>query len=85
MPPARHWCPSSRPEASRAAGSLPLAFWKRQDSFELVAVTGLEPHRSLMVASNGQWLAGYVPAVLRAHPFWLVRNSRPETPRPVRR
>ena len=60
-------------EATRAAGSLPLAFWKRQDSFELVAVTGLEPHRSLMVASNGQWLAGYVPAVLRAHPFWLVQ------------
>jgi hypothetical protein len=60
-------------EASRAAGSLPLAFWKKQDSFELVAVTGLEPNQSLMVANNGQWLAGYVPAVLRAHPFWLVR------------
>ena len=60
-------------EASRAAGSLPLAFLKKQDTYELVAVTGLEPQRSLMVASNGQWLAGYVPAVLRAHPFWLVR------------
>ncbi len=60
-------------EATRAAGSLPLAFWKKQDTFELVAVMGLEPQRSLMVASNGRWLAGYIPAVLRAHPFWLAR------------
>jgi len=60
-------------EAARAAGHLALAFSKKQDTYELVAVTGLVPQQGLLVASTGQWLAGYVPAVLRAHPFWLVR------------
>ncbi|MEG1453964.1 MAG: SapC family protein, partial [Comamonas sp.] len=56
-----------------AALHLPMAFVAHGDSFVVVAVLGLQQGQNLLVApSNGQWVAGYVPAALRGYPFSLV-------------
>jgi hypothetical protein len=37
------------------------------------ALLGLRPQESLLVSPEGRWLAGYVPAALRAYPFAFVQ------------
>ncbi|MTJ82171.1 MAG: SapC family protein [Telmatospirillum sp.] len=59
-------------EMANAAMVFPLAFAPRGDTFELVAVLGLAPEQNLFVAPDGRWLAGYVPSVLRSHPFQIA-------------
>lgn len=58
-------------EMARAVLSLPIAFQRRNDRVLPVAVLGLNPECNLMVAENGKWLGGYLPAALRAYPFML--------------
>ncbi|MDB5474260.1 MAG: SapC, partial [Devosia sp.] len=41
----------------------------------LVAILGIEPNTNLFVASDGTWLGRYVPAMLRAHPFWFAQHE----------
>lgn len=65
--------PLVQQELRSAALNLPVAFVSHGDSFVVVAVLGVQQGQNLFVApSNGQWLAGYVPAALRGYPFTLV-------------
>ena len=59
-------------EVARAALALPLAFLQEAERFVLVAVLSLKPGRNMLVAPDGRWLGGYVPAYLRAYPFRLL-------------
>jgi len=72
---ASQFAPLAANEVAKAALSLPLAFVKNQDEFQMVAVLGISPDRNLFVAPNGRWLAGYLPAVFKFHPFRLGRVS----------
>ncbi len=57
-------------ELPRAAMSLPLAFVPDAAGvFQPVVVLGPEPGINAFVAPDGRWLATYVPAELRSHPF----------------
>jgi hypothetical protein len=60
-------------EFARAAVAMPIAFVGQDGAFRPMAVLSLVPGRNLFVGPDGKWLGGYVPAVLRGHPFALVR------------
>lgn len=53
--------------------SFPMAFIKNKGgSFTLCALMGLPGGKNLYIASNGKYLAGYKPALLRTYPFSLA-------------
>lgn len=58
-------------ELGRAALTLPLTFIDQGGTWGLCALLGLVTGQNLYVGPNGQWLAAYIPANLRAHPFHL--------------
>jgi len=62
-------------ELLEAARFLPVAFVKVEDGYRLVAIAGLEPNRSLLVADNGKWVGRYLPQMYRAYPFRLNKVS----------
>lgn len=59
-------------EAGPACLRMPLAFLRRGDRFVLSALLSLTAGRNLMVAPDGGWLGGYIPASIRVYPFALV-------------
>lgn len=60
-------------EFSRAALDYPLAFVRRGERYEAVAVLGLRAGENLFVDESGHWRPGaYVPAGIRLHPFCLA-------------
>src|SRR3954465_962921 len=60
-------------ELAQAVMTMPVAFVKQDGRFVLMAVLSLTPGRNLFVAPDGRWLGEYVPALLRSHPFRLLR------------
>ncbi|MDO8277953.1 MAG: SapC family protein [Burkholderiaceae bacterium] len=62
-------------EAGHAALCLPLAFVPFGDGMTLAALVGLDPQTNLFVDLDGRWLAPYVPAKLRSHPFVLAPTA----------
>lgn len=64
-------CQISAMEVPKAVLSLPIAFMETGDTFILVAVQGVESGKNLLVAPDGRWLSGYVPAFYRGYPFVL--------------
>ncbi|MBA2673515.1 MAG: SapC family protein [Ramlibacter sp.] len=62
-------------ELPQAMHAFPLVFLPQGDGFMPAALLGLRPQENLFVSSEGRWLAGYVPAALRAHPFAFVQAS----------
>lgn len=58
--------------------SMPLGFARNGDAYDLVAICSLHPSTNLYVAPDGRWLGGYVPALLRSHPFRLARMQGQE-------
>ena len=58
-------------ELSRATLSLPLTFVQQGGDWSLCALLGLAPGQNLYVGPDGHWIANYIPATLRAHPFHL--------------
>lgn len=60
-------------EVAPASSEMPLGFVKRGDTFDLVALVSWQANENLYVGPDGTWLVKYVPALLRAHPFLLVR------------
>lgn len=58
-------------ELAKAALALPLTFVQQGGQWSLCALLGLMPGQNLYVGAGGQWIAAYVPATLRAHPFHL--------------
>ncbi|MFA7624365.1 MAG: SapC family protein [Pusillimonas sp.] len=61
-------------ELPKACMMMPLGFVAVEDSFMPVAVQGLTPGTNLLVAADGRWLAGYVPAAYRSYPFALANT-----------
>jgi hypothetical protein len=62
-------------ELQRAVLDLPTAFVKHDKGYGLVAVQGLAQGHNLLVAPDGRWTGGYVPAFYRGHPFKLVKTA----------
>lgn len=62
-------------EIVRAAAIYPIVFVEDPDidSFRPMALLGLRDGENVFVDTDGTWLASYIPAVLRAYPFALVR------------
>jgi hypothetical protein len=67
----RHLIGLAAAELSRAALSLPLTFVQQGEHWSLCALLGLAPGENLYVVPDGRWIASYVPASLRGHPFHL--------------
>ncbi|MBK5935896.1 SapC family protein [Halorhodospira halophila] len=67
--------PITRRELPRAVGAFPLAFAYTGERPVLHAVLGAEPKRSVFVDAKGRWRGPYVPAYLRAHPFYLAERD----------
>lgn len=59
-------------EMGKGALAFPTAFLVEGAQFIPIAVLSLDNKRNLFVAPDGRWLASYVPAVLRGHPFALL-------------
>lgn len=58
----------------------PIAFVRKQmpdrkSGFELVALLSPLPQRNLYLRPNKTWVAGYVPAWIRMHPFRPLRSE----------
>ncbi len=62
-------------EVPSAAVYLPIAFSKVGDHFELFLIQGLQDGKNYLVDEAGNWLAGYIPAPYRVHPFALAKVS----------
>ena len=60
-------------ELAKLVPALPLGFVKTGDSFQLVAITSLQPGINHFVAPDGNWIGEYIPATVRAYPFQLVK------------
>ncbi|WP_295719690.1 SapC family protein [uncultured Halovibrio sp.] len=65
-------------EIPHAARFFPVVFMPRDDQWIPIALMGLEEGRNPFVSSRGKWLADYIPAVLRAHPFYSVESGQGE-------
>lgn len=61
-------------ELPRASADMPIGFVRQQDEVSPVAICSLLPGKNYYIAPDGRWLGGYVPALLRAYPFALLRN-----------
>jgi hypothetical protein len=68
-----HFIPALVTEIAKLVPALPLGFIPREERFQLVALTALQADTNLFVAPDGRWLASYIPAALRGHPFGLAR------------
>lgn len=60
-------------ELARLVPALPMGFVQTESSFQLVAITALQPGSNCFLAPGGRWLGDYVPAALRAYPFRLIK------------
>ena len=52
-----------------------LGFIQQDNTYQPVALTGLGGGQNLYVTHDGKWLATYVPAFLRSHPFRLLTTE----------
>lgn len=68
--------PLAAAELPRAIMAFPVGFLRSDEGFLPAAILSLANGSNLYVTPDGHWLARYVPAILRAHPFRLVRNSQ---------
>lgn len=60
-------------ELVKLVPAMPLAFIKVEETFQLVAITSLQPQSNCFVAPDGNWIGDYVPAAVRAYPFSLIK------------
>ena len=73
-------------EAHRCAAFFPLVIMdvtpeaapEATRDLELVSLHATTAGENWCVTSDGRWLAGYIPAVLRAVPFRLIKSDDPE-------
>jgi hypothetical protein len=61
-------------ELSKLIPLYAIGFIYQQEAYIPVVLTGLGGGQNLYVNHDGKWLASYVPAFLRSHPFRLLRN-----------
>ena len=63
-------------EFSQAIATMPIVFMERSPgSYMPVALMALSVGSNVFVGPGGQWMGGYVPAVLRAYPFSLIHTG----------
>ena len=62
-------------ELPRAVPAFPLAFIYSRDNYILSSLMGLKPDQNLYVTQEGKWQTSYIPAYLRAHPFYLMESQ----------
>lgn len=62
-------------ELPQAALDFPIVLTHREGLWIPMALMGLQDGKNQFVSPDGEWLADYVPAVLRAHPFYAVMNE----------
>ena len=62
-------------ELGRAVTAFPLVFVKYEENFIFSALLGLAPGENLFLTEDGKWLGNYIPALIRAYPFRLVRAN----------
>jgi hypothetical protein len=72
--------PLSASEFALAVPAMPIGFIERGGHYAPVALMGLTKEANVFVGPAGQWLGGYVPAVLRSYPFSLRRVEAQEQP-----
>ena len=65
-------------EIPQAARFFPIVFMPRDGLWIPMALMGIEKGRNRYVSARGEWLADYIPAVLRAHPFYSVETGNNE-------
>lgn len=58
-------------EFLRAAATYPIVFVENTGGYRPFALLGLKRGENLFTDSEGRWNAGYVPTVVRTHPFVL--------------
>lgn len=70
-------CPIVENEIPDAAAAFPIAFQVSGTAIEPVAILSLAPNLPTpFVSDQGEWLATYVPSILRCAPFHADRLSR---------
>lgn len=62
-------------EAMQLVMNFPLAFVRSGESYDLVAMFGVQAGENVCVAPDGRWLAPRMPAVLQHYPFRLLRTQ----------
>lgn len=62
-------------EVSQAAGYYPVPLVRDGDALRLAVLLGLGGARNACVAQDGHWRCSYVPNLIRAYPFAVVRPS----------
>ncbi len=65
-------------ELSIALHHYTLGFVSLGESFQLVALVGIDGKRNLYVDHKDRWMCEYVPASLRCYPFILADNPEKE-------
>lgn len=60
-------------ELAKLVPSIPLGFVRTESTFQLVAITSLQPNTNMFVAPDGNWIGDYIPAAVRAYPFHLIK------------
>ncbi|NYT26096.1 SapC family protein [Alcaligenaceae bacterium] len=63
-------------EVYRAAALMPVAFVKKGQRFDPVAVAGQTADHNLFIGPDGRWLVRYVPAALRLQPFKVIPSGK---------
>ncbi|KXS36124.1 SapC family protein [Modicisalibacter tunisiensis] len=62
-------------ELNKLLAQHALGFIKQEESYQPVALLGLDGRHNLYVHPDGRWLGGYVPAGLRGYPFTLAATE----------
>ena len=63
------------PEIGRLLPNYTLAFVKKGEEFDFVALLSLLPNTNAYVDNAGRWLAPYIPALIRSFPFLLAKTE----------
>lgn len=70
--------PLAAAEVPKASSVFPLAFTTQDNEWSLSALLSILPDQNVFVGEDGKWIARYVPAAFRAHPFCVGWNNAGE-------
>lgn len=68
-------CPLGYKESTKVMLTLPLAFVKNGENYEIVALVGIGSKRNLQLDANGRWLGEYMPHYYRYYPFVMGKKE----------
>ncbi|MFQ3200220.1 MAG: hypothetical protein ACI9SK_000934 [Zhongshania sp.] len=69
------YAPLTVNEFKQAAIVCPILFLQKDGIYQPVMLQGLDNQQNLLVNDSGQWIASYVPAYYRSHPFAFAKNE----------